>query len=198
MMIRKITDREKLTILALLAIILTFLICLFWELFFNTPYYGYIEEIKKYKHSDSAQYELEAKKPVFLHTGAFLSIKNGNPTVYLDADGNALPSTKPSIALFIWPSVFHEAEYGMSIDYQGENNAGYSFHSKLEITKNVDGTYNINHTLEDPIAIQFFEEYRTVIEDMIFTAEQTWSFDGLQDIKDGLKAKDNLTSNDQS
>lgn len=193
MMIRKITASKKLTILAIAALILAFLICLFWDLFFNTPYYGYMEDLERYKNSDAAKYELVAKKPVFLHTGAFLSLKCGSNTVQLDSDANALPSEKPSIALFMWPSVFNETEYGISMDYQGENNAGYFFQSKLEVIKNIDDTYTIKHTFEDPIAIRFFEENKPVIEDMFRTAEKIWSFDGLKDIKDGLQAKKSLS-----
>lgn len=190
-MIEKITASKKLTILAVVVIVTAVLIYLSWDFFYNIPYYGYIEDIETFKSLNTVEYKFQVIRPAFLQAGGFLAVEWGDFSVTVDSNGKARPSEKPSITLFVWPSIIKEAEYGLSFDYQLED-GGYFDNSMIEFTANGDGTYNIKHNFESANAVAFMEEYKGVIDGMLRCAEQTWQFSGINDIKHGFEAREGV------
>lgn len=184
-------QNRKQTIIITLALIVIFSVCIFWDVFINAPYYGYVENVEKFLATHKTEYEMRVRKPRFLQSGAFFHIKYGDSTVEVDSNGNVIPDTTPAISFFVYPSVFGETEYMLSIDYEIGNN-GYVQNSNIEYKKNDDGTYDITHSFSDPKTIEIFEEYKPIIDDMLRSSEEMWTSGGLEDVKHGLEARDGV------
>lgn len=187
---KEIKAEKKLTILAIIVITSAFFICLWWDIFCRTPYYGYSQGAEmNFSASLKMNYEKKVDEftykvypPGFLHNNGFISLNWGTFTVQTDSDGKIIPSGTPDISLYIWPSVFKEPTYGLMVD-----NDEISEQSTIEYIKNDDGSYTITHEFETKEGIMLFNEYEGTIEDMIDCAEATWDFNGFSDIIYGFK-----------
>lgn len=174
-----------------------FIYGLYWEFFIHTPYHWYIKDFENV-HDKSLGYNYEqqidgffcrANIPLFGDNG-FLCIRTAESITRVDENGNIIPSTTPDICIWIWPSVFEEPKYMIDIEYLINDRTGStSDASYIKYEKKADGTYEIEHELTDPVALEIFNENRDMIEDMLDCIAEIWSFNGYEDIKKGLECK---------
>ncbi len=185
---------KKLTILAVLIIVIALAVCLRWILFYYLPYAGYSDgfelvttafETKQYE-KDIGKINCEVHSPAFLSSGGFIAVRSGTFSVTVASEGKFIYPDEPDLSLFIWPSVFKNPKYGLMIDFDKRE---ISEQSIITFTKNKDGSYIIEHSFDNQDTIDVFNEYEGTIEEMLKCAEETWDFDGMNDIINGWKVK---------
>lgn len=189
--------KKRLTTLAVLIITVAFLISLAWEFFVNTPYYGYKDgfSIRKsltgsvYYEQEYGEYRHSVFFPTFLNNDGYLRIEWGDNTTKVDEKGNDIPNDKPYIALFIYPSVFKETKYMLHITFSNGSDSSYTSSSVITFTIDNNGKYIINHSFEDDVEINYFNEYEDVIVGALKSAEDVWDLGGWNSVVKGKQCK---------
>lgn len=182
-------------VLGITVLVIGFLVSFAWELLFKTPYYGYLDgfgvstatplEDEAYAGEVDGYY-VSVHMPDFLSANGYITVKRDLSALW---GGKNDAQTLKSIVLYIYPSTFGETQYMLWVDWQENSQAGYSTMAEISFEKNADGTYNITHNFEDPTAIEYFQTYKSTVDDLIAFSEKSWTFEGYRDIEKGIKAK---------
>lgn len=173
-----------------------------WEVCINTPYYEYGEGF--YDFAENFQYGYQKQigefhsliiRPHFLRNNGKITIKNMERfTVKTTSDGKLAKDNEPYFELIIYPSVIGEPRYEVFMKFiDWENSTDSEFNSisdtgRISFTKNRYGVYRVTQEFEGESYKVFCDNIST-INKMLACAEETWSFDGINDIKDGFEAK---------
>jgi len=197
---KKTAASVRLTIFLSVILTIAFIICMIWNLFVLTPYHWYIKDFENI-YGASLYYDYEesfddfycrVSVPTFLANKGFLCIRSESNNIQFDSDGKVVAPKTPRIYIWIWPSVFRETEYMLEVScLNSERTGSESYSSYITFEKKEDGSYEIRHEIEDPLALEVYNENRETVEDMLDCISKIWSFNGLEDIKNGLECKYN-------
>lgn len=154
-------------------------LCLFWYGFKYSPYRKMTENMQfnndsekpRYVYTDD-QYLYRLKMPGFLSfESGFLYVGPADETAAsftVDENGDLAEQNIPHVDMFIWPRIFSEPEYGVTI-YEEDWSRQFMMSSRGEYLPDEDMS---QEDLED--ARDLFEKHRDQIVDVMQAADALW------------------------
>ncbi len=125
-------------------------------------------------------YTLNVFSPKFLKNNGHLEVVWGSDFLKIDNNGFFKEQESPKIILTVYPEILtKETEYRVGFEYviAGTPNA-VSDSADLTFTKNDDGTFNLTVTsFTNEETETYFNEYKSVVEDMIKKATEKWDLE---------------------
>lgn len=200
---KNLSTFKKLTLLAVIIILVFIIINVIWLVRFAIPYYGYVHtegfylndslpieidnsEIFKQYNKESNGYFLTVKNCHYLGSDGFLKVSKPIERIsYSDNDGAANIDTidSKSYMLFIWPDTFKGYSYGVLVD-----DAGTGEYQTIPIDENLKVTFNyLDETEKEHDQIIIDNNYDE-INSMIKLAKDEWGLQKWHDFKEGFSS----------
>ena len=152
---------------------------LFWYGFKYLPYkkmadkmqFNNDSEMPRYLCTDD-QYMYRLKMPGYLSfTSGFLYVGPNDEeaaVLYADDDGSFSEANKPHVDMFVWPQIFSETQYGITI-YEETYSMQFMMNGQGELIPDENMTDE-----ERAEAIMMFEKHKDEIRDIIRAAAELW------------------------
>ena len=171
---------KRMAVMLLVILLILGGINLFWYLFKYRPYKKMSDRMQFNEDPEMPRYGFVNDRFSFrLKMPAYLSFESGflyaaplledeGAVFYTDADGNMAERNIPHSDLFIWPQLFSEAKYGVTV---------YEESSSAQLMTNGKGEYLPDPDLSEAERADLaglFQKHQTEIQELIQAADELW------------------------
>lgn len=195
--LKNLSTFKKLTLLAVVILLVFVLINAFWLVRFAIPYYGYVHsegfhldellaeiddpEISKQYIKESNGYILTVNNCHYLGSDGFLKVSKPVERNNSNDDNEIENINTKSYILFIWPDTLKGYSYGVLVD-----DAGTGEYQTIPIDDNLKVTFNYLDETEKEHDQKIIDNNYDEINSMIKLAKEEWGLQKWHDFKEGF------------